>query len=257
MSRARSPNYPALSLPVAIGKARDVYEKQVLRGEPKDIVVSHMGYNSINGRSGKSLSALLKYGLLDEVEGDFSVTERAMKIFFPDDDRERDDATLAAANSPKLFRELFERYKDAKPTPESLNGYLARNGFLPKAAEAVAKTFGETYDLVSGIESDTESLDADDEEIELSDAPRDVVIKEAAAVDTKQSVKPDQAPNEIQMNCTKPIFDFESVQIVTKIDNQDDLAELVARLEAIKGMLPQRPVKVEPDQLSGNSRSEP
>ena len=42
------------------------------------------------------------------------------------------------------------------------------------------------------------------------------------------------------MNCTRPIFDFESVQIVTKIDNQEDLSELVTRLEAIKGMLPKK-----------------
>ncbi|MES2988990.1 MAG: hypothetical protein V4808_13890 [Pseudomonadota bacterium] len=37
---------------------------------------------------------------------------------------------------------------------------------------------------------------------------------------------------------TKPIFDFEQSGIETVIDNPEDLAELIQRLEQIKGMLP-------------------
>jgi hypothetical protein len=44
----------------------------------------------------------------------------------------------------------------------------------------------------------------------------------------------------VSLNSTKPIFDFETVAIHTKIDNQEDLAELIERLEKIKGMLPNK-----------------
>ena len=47
-------------------------------------------------------------------------------------------------------------------------------------------------------------------------------------------------PSATNLNVTKPVFDFETVKVQTKIDNQEDLAELISRLEKIKTMLPMK-----------------
>ena len=85
MARIRSPNYPALSLPDAIERVRDVHKLQQTTPEPRAVVIRHMGYNSVNGRALKALSALLKYGLLEEAGKDgLRVSGRALSILFPD-----------------------------------------------------------------------------------------------------------------------------------------------------------------------------
>ena len=45
-------------------------------------------------------------------------------------------------------------------------------------------------------------------------------------------------PIQPSLNSTRPVFDFETVTINTRIDNQEDLAELIDRLEQLKSMLP-------------------
>lgn len=252
MARTRSPNYPALSLPKAVARIREVYACQHLTPESREVVVKHMGYNSVNGRSSKSLSALIKYGLLDEEDGGFRVSDRALDIIEPESEQSKADALRAAAYSPKILADLFERY-DQKPTEASLSAYLVRSGFIPSAVDALAKSFEETYDLLDGLEGDSESSSSEDNSLTPDfrnpfTAPLFDKMKPGANKPTPKAPA-SSGPQEIEMNCTKPVFDFESVQIVTKIDNQADLTALMGRLEAIKALLP----NISPKQVAEES----
>lgn len=238
MARVRSPNYPALSLPDAVSRVRDVHKAQQTTPEPRDVVVKHMGYGSVNGRALKSLSALIKYGLLEDAGDGLRVSDRAIAILFPDPDdpTAKQQALLDAAKTPALYAGIFDRW-DGRPSEDSLEAYLIRNGFNANAVGAVARAFFETWDLVSDIQESYE----EDELEEVEEEPRN---------DTEETMKARPTPPEkkappaaVVLNSTKPVFDFETVKIATEINNQDDLDELIKRLEQIKVMLPSKPTE--------------
>ena len=240
MTRVRSPNYPALSLPDAIDRVRAVYGAQQTTPEPRDVVVKHMGYGSVNGRALKTLSALIKYGLLETSDGDgLKVSRRALTILHPDPENplEKNEALLAAARSPALYQGIFDRW-DGKPSQDSLNAYLIRNGFNANAVEVVARAFYETYSLVSDIEDSYDSA-IDEPEEEGGDEMQEQQSEAKAGARIEQSGAQSPMPDPV-LNSTKPKFDFESVEILTKIDNRDDLEQLLERLESIKNMLPSK-----------------
>ena len=150
MARVRSPNYPAFGLGEAIEKTKALYERQHRTSEPRDVVFKHMGYSGENGRSLKAISALTKYGLLDEQkDGNYRISELAINILFPESGEAKDAALKEAALSPALWREIYERWQNVKPTPESLEAYLVRRGFNMNAIEPIARSYAEIFDLVS------------------------------------------------------------------------------------------------------------
>lgn len=235
MSRVRSPAYPALSLSAAVDMIRKVYSKQQTTIEPREVILEHMGYSSQSGRSLKAISALIKYGFLDKIGNEgLCVSERAVSILYPDPENPtiQMQELYAASREPELFREMFDRW-DTKPTETSLEHFLIRKGFNTNAIPQVARAFYETFDLVSDFD---DSYDSDedqmgqDEEDDMS-TPQDV---------GNRAPKRNEAPlGALALNITKPVFDFESVKIQTEINNQEDLEELIGRLELIKAMLPE------------------
>ncbi len=244
MSRVRSPAYPALSLPSAIESIRKVYFAQQGTPEPRDVVVKHMGYSKPSGTSDKSISALIKYGFLEkESHGNLRVTDRAISILYPDTDNPSisSAALYEAAREPDLFNTIFNRW-DHRPSESSLQAFLIREGFNMNSVDNVARSFYDTYDLVNHIERAYDSSTDDDE---LSDEDDDMnSSNDKIRVFTKAVIPPPSPTTHANvsdiLNITKPMFDFETIQINTKIDNQDDLEELIARLESVKGMLPRK-----------------
>jgi len=238
MARVRSPNYPALSLPEAIERVKDVHRVQQTTPEPREVVLQHMGYSGVNGRSLKAISALIKYGFLESTgDGNLRVSKRAIAILYPDPDnpKAKSQALLDAAHAPALFASIFNRWK-SRPSDASLQSYLAHQGFNTNSVEQVAQAFYETYDLVSDLLSSYDSAGRLPTE---TDEDEDEVMEPA----TTTAQKPTQAaPLSVgpSINSTKPVFDFEKVVISTQIDNQEDLEELMSRLGQIKSMLPRK-----------------
>lgn len=243
MARVRSPNYPALSLPDAIQRVRDIHKQQQTTPEPRKVVVEHMGYGSMNGRALKSLSALLKYGLLDDVKDEgLKVSGRAMAILYPDPERPEAklNALCEAGREPTLFSKIFNRWDGARPSEASLNHFLIQEGFNTNALDQVTRAFYETYDVVEpalegydSVDEESDLLDESNEDSDMAPAPHRSDPRETRSGASKVS-----APATLTSNSTKPIFDFETVTIATTIDNQGDLTELIERLEKIKAMLP-------------------
>jgi hypothetical protein len=237
MARVRSPNYPALSLPDAIGKTQEVYSKQQMTAEPREVIIKHMGYGSVNGRALKALSALIKYGLLEEAGKGLRVSGRAKAILFPDPSNPsaKADAISAAAAEPDLYARILAE-KGRKPSADSLKHFLIHEGFNMSAVDSVARAFYETFALVDGQGAayDSSEIGDDEEDNEMEGA-----VQPPPPGKVPPGGKPPPAPP-ATLNSTKPVFDFETVAINTKIDNQEDLAELIARLEQIKAMLPNK-----------------
>lgn len=239
MTRVRSPAYPALSLPAAVEMIRKVHKIQQTTPEPRIVVLQHMGYSKENGRAQKSISALIKYGFLEkEGEDGLRVSKRAISILYPDPDNpaEQDAALLAASREPSLFNEIFERWGH-RPSEESLRAYLINKGFNVNSVDQVARAFYDTFDLVSELADSYDSEITDEGEDEGEQMAETLMAEKGLAIKKRAPKTP---PPAIGLNVTKPLFDFETVQVQTMIDNQEDLAELISRLEQIKAMLPMK-----------------
>ena len=235
MSRLRSPNYPALSLPDAVEKVRDVFKAQQTTPEPREVVMNHMGYSGSSGRALKALSALIKYGLLEEAgDQELRVSDRAVAILFPDPDNpeSKSQALLDAASEPRLFSDIFMRW-DTRPSESSLKAFLIRNGFNANALDNVARAFYETFDLVEDLSPQGGHSASVVEELIGGRVDTD-----RAAESMREKINLTTKP--AQLNDTKPVFDFETVQIHTTIDNKVDLDELIRRLKQIREMLPDK-----------------
>jgi hypothetical protein len=105
MTRIRSPNYPTISLPTAIDKVRSVHKAEGKNSIGRESVAKILGFGGLNGASATTLSALAKYGLLEAAEGgEARVTDLAVRILFPHDDREKQGAVLEASLKPVIFK---------------------------------------------------------------------------------------------------------------------------------------------------------
>lgn len=147
--RVRSPNYPSMGLQEAINRVGGLYKVQHLHYAPREVVAKGLGYSSLNGASATAISALLKYGLLERSGEDLRVSDRAMCILHPHNQREKEDAIREAAFSPSLFAELMEKFPGQMPNDDLLRNYLIRRGFAESALGAVISAYRETSDMVS------------------------------------------------------------------------------------------------------------
>lgn len=146
--KSRSPAYPSLSLPEAVEKAKAIYKTEYINSVDKNVLVTLMGYKSVNGSSLTAISALSKYGLL-EGRGDLRITPLAVTILVDgSNSEERKEALRQAAFRPVLFATLAEQYRHT-PTAENVTAHLQKKGFTPQAAAAAAKNYLETLDLLS------------------------------------------------------------------------------------------------------------
>jgi hypothetical protein len=137
-----------MSLPEAIQRVTLVYKNQHTHGAPREVVAKSMGYNSLNGASATSISALVKYGLLEGRGDEIRVSDRAMRIMHPQSHEEKSEALREAAASPELFREIAEKFPGRMPAEEVLKNYLIRDGFAPNAVPSVILAYRETNEFV-------------------------------------------------------------------------------------------------------------
>lgn len=155
MARVRSPNFPAISLPAAIDRIEKIYAKEQTVPASKETVAEHLGYSGMNGASLKVISALLKYGLLEETKDkNFRVSPLAMAIMHPASPEEKEDALRQAADGPALFQRLNSQFDGRRPSDTNLRSWLLRNGFASSAVDNVIAAYSETMDLVGGITDD-------------------------------------------------------------------------------------------------------
>lgn len=153
MSRVRSPNYPAISLPEAITRAKTIHEAEQHLAAPKEVIAKHLGFGGLNGGSNRIISALTKYGLLEEVSGDkVKVSPLAISILHPNNPAEKASAIKEAASKPPLFSEITSEWNGAQPSDANLRTYLIRRNFAADALDRVILAYKDTVELVTSPE---------------------------------------------------------------------------------------------------------
>src|SRR5262245_17261888 len=80
MTKARSPQYPAIGLKEAVDKIAAVYHKDYQNKTTREVVAKHMGYDSLHGKALGVLSALGKYGLLEGRGDEYQVSDLTVSI---------------------------------------------------------------------------------------------------------------------------------------------------------------------------------
>ena len=150
MARVRSPNYPAFGLPDAIARIKTIHAAEQHLAAPKEVIAKHLGYGGMNGASIKAISALNKYGLLEEVNGDkVKVSPLAISILYPSTPLEKRHAIHQAGFKPQLFAEIAAEWAGQQPSDENLRSYLVRKNFAADAVDKVIQSYRETMDLVT------------------------------------------------------------------------------------------------------------
>ena len=149
-TRIRSPSYPALSLRKAVDAVGKIYE--VYRTSPVDreAAAKLMGYSSLSGPASSAVGALRGFGLMMLAgKGTSVVTERAQAILYPENDEERLENLISAANAPPIFREIRKTFEEHDVPPrEGVSRLLNRKGLNAKGVKVATRTFIETAEFI-------------------------------------------------------------------------------------------------------------
>lgn len=148
--KARSRNYPSLSLGEALQRARELYKKEGRARVPAPVLVGAWGYNSLNGASLRVLSALRQYGLLEGSNEETRLSPRALTLILePEDSPDYDEALHGALAEPALFQDIIQEYGDDVPSDGALMSYLVRKqDFSEGGARTLIGSFRESVELV-------------------------------------------------------------------------------------------------------------
>lgn len=146
----RSPNYPQLSISEAIERAKRAW-RGMRHGAHDDLFVAQaIGFTSLNGTSRSVVSALRKYGLIEEAEkGRLRLSEDAkVLVTLAPGDARYAEAVRRCAFRPTLFADLYESYGEDPPDNNSLRYLLVGRRFLEDAADEVIKVYRATLEYV-------------------------------------------------------------------------------------------------------------
>jgi hypothetical protein len=229
MARVRSPNFPIISLPQAVERIEVIYDSEQTVPADRHTLATHLGYSGLNGASLKMISALGKYGLLEEVgDKQFRVSKLAMAIMHPASPEEKRDALREAASGPALFQKLTEQFEGQRPSETNLRSWLLRNGFAKSAVDNVIKAYGETMDLVGESRSGY-SVPAVIAERKAEREPMQAARIERADLRPKQ----DDEPFSVELMRNR-------FRVVGELTSREDAEKLISILNAAKAFLPEK-----------------
>jgi hypothetical protein len=150
-SKHRSPNYPQLTLEEAVGKVRVLYTEDGKHGAPMQAALEHLGFSSMHGHARATLSALKKFGLIEDKGGRVAPTARAIDLLVFDPDQERHITALQeAALAPTLHRTLWDQSvaEERLPSDRSLRQQLITDhDFNPKTVDNFIRDFKSTLEF--------------------------------------------------------------------------------------------------------------
>lgn len=152
---ARSRGYPAESLKESISRV-DIIRKSLgggslSRGDIAD------AWKMADGTAIRKVAALVHYGLLSRDKdhaGLYRITLLANKILSPKSDEEKNASLIEAALSPKLFREIYGKYKGHQ-LPTLLSNILEREfDIMPNRSKSVTRVFRDVMKFVGLLEGE-------------------------------------------------------------------------------------------------------
>jgi hypothetical protein len=237
MTRVRSPNYPALSLPQAIDAVGKIHGAEQHLAAPKEVVAKHLGYAKLHGLAGRVVSAIEKYGLLEEVNGDkVKVSPLAMSILFPATPEEKQKAINDSAFKPPIFAAIRDEWQSSRPSDENLRVYLVRKKFASDALDRVIEVYKETMALVT----------LDPEEYATANTGQGGQKQEKPPMHTpvgQQTGARSTPPAPLQSGAMRVSFNGDLLEVSAILADADAVDRLVKALQANKALLPEKKSK--------------
>jgi hypothetical protein len=138
----RSVNYPFVTLEAAMEQARRLWASVGRNMVPMSTAGAAWGYGEKSSGLRSTVSALKQYGLLqDVVEGgnrQVRVTDRALDILLePPGSPKHRNALGAAVLTPKIYREVFDRFPAGLPAQDhAISSFLLRERDFNRKAVA-------------------------------------------------------------------------------------------------------------------------
>lgn len=238
--RMRSPGYPGMTLSDAIETIEKMFSDVRVAPVDREVAARAMGYSGITGRSGKVLSDLVQYGLLEKVgKNEVRVSSRAVEIMHPDHPIERAEAVLDAAFDPVLFQELRDRFPDAVPSENALRSYLVKRGFTDAALQPAIRAYVETCRYAEQFRA-YESHGDGGADVSESVESQQVVEKHMANPQMQTAAKQYMPPEKIYDE--GPQFNMvsrERVILGGAVRNKADAQQVVDFMNAIMALLPE------------------
>lgn len=245
--RIRSPNYPALSLPEAIARITPVYERERQHPMSRDVALKGLGYSGANGAALGTLSAVVKYGLLDKTGDTYRVSERTLAILHPKHPEEKTSALREAAFAPALFSELEQQFPGGQVSDDNLRSYLMRRDFSSGALPAVISAFRETMQMVSSDDQKTPPVLA-------LPAPTSGASAPARSLPTTMHTAATATMTSSPAPAWVVSTDGRVLTVNAQLDNAKAVDKLIRVLEANKLLLPEEDEPTKP-QAAGDSET--
>lgn len=239
MIRARSPQYPSLSLPQAIDLVAKLHKSNRTSVISRETAAKDMGYAGLTGRSLTVLAALAQFGLIEKAgKGDVKVTRRAVDILHSVDESDRSEAILEAAFAPSLFQQLQERFPEGVPSQNALRSYLIQMEFGDVAIGPAINAYLETNAFAENAKVSGRTGDGDEKgndsatlspplEIPMHATPTPSPLAHTPPA----AVIPDAVLNKITMN-----IDGERV-LVSGLFDLKGLRALKKKIEGLEALL--------------------
>jgi len=205
--RHRSPNYPAVSLEKAVEYVKNLYKVDGRAGSPREAALKHMGFSKAHASALIVLSALKKFGLVEEKHGRVELTSRALNILVrPDTDPQRAEALREAVKAPTIYKELITQYAGGLPSDESLKVELIVNkGFNPSAVRRFIRDFRKSLEFAGLSNEDLVESSVGDEMPQMQDSVMNQVEPPPAAVGSRPPTT-DLSPASARNQATKEVL---------------------------------------------------
>ncbi|MBU0516016.1 MAG: hypothetical protein KJ621_14730 [Proteobacteria bacterium] len=138
----RSPNYPSVDLADSITLVRKLYEKSGRSLVQRNEAVQAWGYNSVNGKSRRLLSALRQYGFINIDKKGVVLSARGLQVaIYPDGDPNQIEALEAAALEPRVFSDIFDSDRAEGSEGTIQNWLIMEKEYNQEAAEFIARAY--------------------------------------------------------------------------------------------------------------------
>lgn len=261
--RMRSPNYPSMPLDRAIDIIGRMFNDLRTSAVDREVAARSMGYTGVTGHSGKILSNLIQYGLLQKVgKNEVRVSSRAVEILHPDDAASKAKALMDAAFEPELFQELRDRFDEGVLSEAAIRSYLIKKGFTDAALQSAIRAYVDTYRYVEqcleyesyGPSTERAGESVADQKVGTGGAmraPRTPASKPPAA--RTESIYPPRAtePSTPQFWVVAP----DDIVLGGRARTKEDAQYIIDFFELLKGRLPSQQETKEPGNEGGNDSS--
>jgi hypothetical protein len=171
----RSPPYPMYDLGKAVERAKALYAKAQQHPVGVNVLADAWGMKSSDGRVWRAAAALIQYGLLlDSGTGQtrkFQISDSAKRIIVDSDpaSQRRKEALNAAALSPMIHKELWQKYQSTTNLADSVilnylmldRGEAGESPYSESSAIEVLNTYRATLAYAGLMDSDKADLTTD------------------------------------------------------------------------------------------------